>query len=201
MWAAAYFFELLFQQSNITSVWIIHPQQSVVYSSLAVMSQWPHMSAVIPHGSRETLIVFLYEEFNCLQNDTEWIFIPLWLCKGYATCLIWCLSYGLLHASISSRNTEVYLLPNKSQSTAFLLYTSQHLACNLPVCWGDLWPPNDPNRRHACNCSGWRNDSLFQYVFIHTLWNERDFEEIWAFYWTLKVVFEATYMDCGNGST
>lgn len=93
-----------------------------------------------------------------------------------------------VHASISSRNTEVHLLPNKSQSTAFLLYTSRHLACNLPVCRGDLWPSNDPNRRRACNCWGWRNDSndsLFQYLFIHTLWNERDLEEHSAFDWTL----------------
>lgn len=27
------------------------------------MSQWPHMSEIIPHDTGETLIVFLYEEF------------------------------------------------------------------------------------------------------------------------------------------
>lgn len=111
-----------------------------------------------------------------MQDDAE----PLLLCPPVASSRLLnilhaCLSYTLLHASISSGSTEVHPLPNKSQSTAFLLYTSRHLACNLPVCRGDLWPPNDPNRRHTCNCSGWRNDSLFQYLFIHTWGNERDF--------------------------
>ena len=82
------------------------------------------------------------------------------------------------YAQVSAlENTEVHLLPNKSQSTAFMLYTRRHLACNLPVCRGDLWPPNDPSRRHACNCSGLRNasnDSVFQYLVIHVLLNERD---------------------------
>lgn len=124
----------------------------------------------------------------CSKNDR--IIIPLWKCECCVTCWMCCfvIQSITLHASISSRNTEVHLLPNKSQSTAFLLYTSRHLACNLPVCWGDLWPPNDPNRRHACNCWGWRNDSndsLFQYLFIHTLWNERDLQEHSAFDWTL----------------
>ncbi len=178
---------LLFLKSNIIPAWHPHPQQSLVHSRLAATSRWPHMSEIIPHGTGETLIVFLYEDFfYCSQNDR--VIIPLWNHKSCVTCLICCLSCRVLHASISSRNTEVHLLPNKSQSTAFLLYTSRHLACNLPVCRGDLRPPNDPNRRHACNCSGWRNDSLFQYLFIHTLWNERDFEDNYALHWTLQVV-------------
>lgn len=142
------------------------------------------MSEIIPHGSGETLIVFLYEYFfYCLKNN--WVTIPLCSSKCCVTCWICCLLYRIKHASISSKNTEVHPLPNKSQSTAFLLYTSRHLACNLPVCRGDMRPPNDPNRRHACNCSGWRNDcndSVFQYLFIHTLWNERDLEEYYSFY-------------------
>lgn len=181
---------IMFLKSDVISVWHSHPQQSLVHSCLAVMSPWPHMSEIIPHGSGETWILFLYEEFLLSRNDR--VIIPLWNRMCCATCLIRCLSHRMVHASISSRNTEVHQLPNKSQSTAFLLYTSRHLACNLPVCRGDLRPPNDPNRRHACNCSGWCNDSLFQYLFIHTLWNDRDFEEYYVLRWTLQVVCEAT---------
>lgn len=60
--------------------------------------------------------------------------------------------YSEYYEQVSAqKNTKGHLLPNKSQSTAFMLYTSWRLACNLPVCWGDLWPPNDPSRRHVCN--------------------------------------------------
>lgn len=77
----------------------------------------------------------------------------------YATYCMCCLLFTALQASISSRNTKVHLVLNKSKWNAFMLYTSWHLACNLTVCWGDLWPSNDPNRRHACNCSACCNSS------------------------------------------
>lgn len=111
----------------------------------------------------------------CSHNNC--IIIPLYKCC--VTLWIRRLSYMVLHASISSENTEVHPVPNKSPSTAFLPYTSRHLACNLAVCWGDMRPPNDLKRRHACNCSGWRNDandSVFQYLFIHTL----KWEGVWG---------------------
>lgn len=94
------------------------------------------------------------------------------LSKSCVKCWKCCLSCRALHSSISSRYSEVHLVPNKSQSTAFVLYTSRHLACNLPVCRGDLWPPNDPDRRHACNCSGmaqrlqWQSLSIFLYTYF-----------------------------------
>lgn len=113
--------------------------------------------------------------YRSLQDDASFLLRPAVALQRLRNVLHACLPYTLLHAGISSGNTEVHPLPNKPQSTAFLLYTSRLVACNLPVCRGDLWPPNDPNRRHTCNCSGWRNDGLFQYFFIHTWGNERDF--------------------------
>lgn len=131
------------------------------------MSQRPHVrnNPTWQWGDINCFPLWIYFFFT-----VDWVIIPLCNGKCCVTCWICCLSYRILYASISSRNTEVHPLPNKSQSTAFLLYTSRHLACNLPVCRGDMRPPNDPNRRHACNCSGWRNDSndsVFQYLFIH----------------------------------
>lgn len=46
------------------------------------------MSEIIPHGTRETLIVFLYEEFYRLPNSK--VIIPLWSRKCCATCFRCC---------------------------------------------------------------------------------------------------------------
>lgn len=57
---AAHFFKYCFLRANMALVWHLHPQQSLVYSRLAVMSQWPHMSDVIPQGTMG--------DFNCLPS-------------------------------------------------------------------------------------------------------------------------------------
>lgn len=111
----------------------------------------------IPHGTGETFIFYFsytFSQYDLSYRPTSGL--QMLLCR-------------VRHASISFRNTEVRRLPNKSKSTAFLVYTNRHLACNLPVCRGDQWPPNDPDRRHACNCSGWCNDkslSIFLYTYF-----------------------------------
>lgn len=183
----------MFQQSGIIGFLTSPPPAKGSLFHLAAMSQRPHVSDAIPHGAGDTRIVFLYR----LQDDAESTLPALTVALQRLRNIILhaCLSCTLLHAGISPGNTEVHPLPNKSQSTAFLLYTSRHLACNLPVCRGDLWPPNDPNRRHTCNCSGWRNDSLFQYLFIHTWGNEREFFLFFCRGFKRKFIFEAAYLE------
>lgn len=173
----------MFQQSNIIRFLTSPPpQQSAVYSiSLRCLSD--HMCQTQSHTVLGTLELFFFRRNFTVCRMTQNHSVLTVALQRLLNILHACLSYTLLHAGISSGNTEVHPLPNKSQSTAFLLYTSRHLACNLPVCRGDLWPPNDPNRRHTCNCSGWRNDSLFQYFFIHTWGNERDF---FLFFWRVQ---------------
>lgn len=99
------------------------------------MSQWPHMSDIIPQGTGETWIAFLYEEFYCSQNDRS--IIPLWNRKCFATCLILCLSYRLLHASISSRNKSIYSQTNPSPPPS----------CCIQV---DIWPVISPSVEETC---------------------------------------------------
>lgn len=97
------------------------------------MSQWPHMSDIIPQGTGETLIVFPYGEFCHSQNDR--IIIPLWNRKSCATCLIWCLSYRQVSAQETQKS--IYSQTNPSPPPS----------CCIQV---DIWPIISPSVEETC---------------------------------------------------
>lgn len=159
-------------QNKLNIVYYAEQHTHVVLKTLKnfslSISLWHHQSPdafTITNNNRLNVFVF-FTLFTCYRCGKT--VMPLLYCKCKWNKLkeLFVLRRHL-HANFTSPISEVHPPPNKVQSTALLLYTSWRLACNLPVCLGDLWLFNGPYRRHACNCSGWCNDGFFQYLFIY----------------------------------